>query len=70
LGESVRILHSEGIGQRSLVSRYFYLISDPMMHEQRDHPLCVFHIGGSQQELATTEVPKNIIAGKSELTIR
>ena len=55
----------------SLVNRQFNFISDPLMHKEKDHslPNLVFDLDGSQN-LPTTKVPENIIAGKSELSVK
>ena len=47
----------------------FNAISDKMMHEEREHSLRDTVLDGNQ-ELPITEIPKNIIAGKSRLRIK
>ena len=47
----------------SLANYIFNAISDPIMHEKWEHPLPDLVLNGTQQELPTFEVPKNITAG-------
>ena len=53
----------------SLVNRQFNAISDPLMHKEKEHSLPNIVLDGSQ-DLPTTKVPENIIAGKSELSVK
>ena len=54
----------------SLASLLFNAISEPLMHEQREHSLPNLVLDASHQQLPTTRVPENIIAGESQLKIR
>ena len=54
----------------SLASHLFNVISEALIHEQREHSLLDYLELDGSQDLPRTEVPKNTVAGQSYMEIR